>query len=133
MKVKHYELSTQDATMKASDLQAGITAYAKGKKVTGTGKSFEFARYGYVTTNVSTYVPTDINIVEVSSSEYPIKITLNLSSMKDIDFSNEQQIAKVIINGTEYNLIISVESNRMLISCDENVRLQAFYGKDNYV
>lgn len=132
MKVKHYEMSTQDCDMVASDLQAGKTAVARGRKITGTGKSFEFANYGYLHTNTSRYVPNNINIIEVSSSEYPIKLTLDLLSMQDMDFSNEQKVATVIIDNNEYDLVVSVQSNIMKILCDETIRLQVFYGKDNY-
>ena len=124
---------TMDATMVASDLQAGVTAYANGQKVTGTGKSFEFANYGYLQTNEKRYVPNNINIIEVSSSEYPIKLTLALESMKNVDFSDSQNIATVIINNNEYILTASVKSNMLMVSCNETIRLQVFYGKDNYV
>ena len=133
MKVKHYEVSTNDATLKSSDLQSGITAYAKGKKVTGTGKAFEFARYGQLSTNVNKYIPTNINIVEVASSEYPVKLSLDLSLMKDVDFSNQQKVATINIDGNEYDLIVQVQSNMMKISCEKTIRLQVFYGKDNYI
>ena len=73
LKIKHYEVSTHDATIKSSDLQTGITAYAKGKKVTGTGKSFEFASYGDWTTNLPFIIPTTINVVQVGSLNYFVK------------------------------------------------------------
>lgn len=132
LNIKHYEVSTNDATMKASDLQAGITAYAKGKKVTGTGKSFEFANYGGLITNTARFVPNNINIIEVSSAYYPVKLTLQLYDMKYTDFSTRQNIAIVIIDGAEYNLSVSVESNILTIHCDKDIELQVFYGKDNY-
>ena len=65
MKLKHYEISTNDCDMVASDLQAGKTAVAKGRKITGTGKSFEFACYGQLDTNAKRYVPANINVVEI--------------------------------------------------------------------
>jgi hypothetical protein len=133
LKVRHYEIDTNSATVQPSDLQAGVTCFARGQKVTGTGKSFEFANYGQYTTNSSKYVPTNINIVEVASSEYPIKLNMNLSLMKDTDFSQEQNIATVIIDGKEYDLVISVKSNIMKVVCDKTVQLQIFYGKDNYI
>lgn len=133
LNIKHYEIDTNSCDVIASDMQAGKTAVARGKKITGTGKSFEFAYWGDLTTNDSRYVPSDINIIEVSSSEYPVKLNLDLLLMKDIDFTNGQNIATIIINNNEYDLIVSMQSNIMRISCDETIRLQVFYGKDNYV
>lgn len=132
MRVIKHDVSTNDATMKASDLQAGITAYAKGKKVTGTGKSFEFANYGQLTTNSSRFIPSNINIIEIGSTQYPIKLSLELLSMKDVDFLGEHKVGTVVVNGNEHDLIVSVESNIMKIKCDETIRLEIFYGKDNY-
>lgn len=133
MKVKHYELNTNDCDMIASDLQAGKTAVARGKKITGTGKSFEFAYYGDFTANTRRYVPSNINVVDVSSTEYPVKLSINLLSMQYMDFSGEQKVAKIIIDNNEYDLTVSVQSSMLKISCEKNVRLQVFYGKDNYV
>lgn len=132
LNVTKTDVSTNDATLQASDLQSGITAYAKGKKVTGTGKSFEFANYGHLDTNLSRYVPTDINVIQVTSTEYPIKSNMDFETIKGGDFTNGQTVATVTVNGNEYDLIMSIQSNIMMISCDESVRLQIFYGKDNY-
>lgn len=123
---------TMDATMVASDLQAGVTAYANGQKVTGTGKSFEFANYGAIKTNTSRYIPNNINVIELASSEYPIKLTLELDAMKNTDFSNKQ-VAIVNIDGTDYDLTVNAGSNLLNIVCDKTFTLQLFYGKDNYV
>lgn len=124
---------TMDATMVASDMQAGVTAYANGQKVIGTGKSFEFATYGDLDTNINRFVPNNINIIEITSYDYPVKSTLQLKYMKDVDFSIGQNVATIIIDGIEYNLIVSVNYNMLKISCDKNVTLQVFFGKDNYV
>ena len=124
---------TQDATMVASDLQAGVTCYAKGQKVTGTGKSFEFANYGSLRTNSNRFVPTNINVIEISSVEHPVKLSSTLISMKEIDFSTPQHIGTVIIDNVEYALTVSVVSNILKVVCDQTFYLQVFYGKDNYV
>lgn len=124
---------TMDATMVASDLQAGVTAYANGQKVTGTGKSFEFANYGTLRTNTSTFIPTTINLIELASIEYPIKLSLNLIDLSNVDFSVNQKIATVIINNEEYDLTVSVNSNILKVNCDKTFALQVFYGKDNYI
>lgn len=133
LNVKHFELDSNSCDMVASDLQAGKTAVAKGRKITGTGKSFEFANYGKLETNIPTYVPSDINIIELSSLDYPIKLTAELTSLKNLDFSTSQTIATVTVNGVEYNLNVSVNSNLLIINCDQRFFLQVFYGKDNYI
>lgn len=71
MKISYYEMDTNDCDMIASDLQAGKTAVARGQKITGTGKSFEFATYGYITTNIPTPIPTNINVIHLGCMEYP--------------------------------------------------------------
>lgn len=124
---------TMDATMVASDMQAGVTAYANGQKITGTGKSFEFANYGALKTNLSTYVPTNINVIEVSSMQYPVRLNMELSQMKNVDFSKAQVIGSVFINNVEYDLVAQVTANILKITCNESFYLQVFYGKDNYV
>ena len=133
LNIKHYELSSNDCTMVPSDLQAGITGVAKGKKIVGTGKSFEFAYYGDLTTNSKRYVPTNINVIEISSIDYPVKSTLQLKHINKVDFSINQNVATVFIDGVEYTLSASVVSNMLTISCEKDIQLQVFYGKDNYV
>lgn len=132
MKVKHYEVSTQDCTAIPSDLQAGVTCVSKGRKITGTGKSFEFANYGQLKTNVGRFVPNVINVIEIASMEHPIKLTLKLNDMKNKDFSVSQDIGIVSIDGVEYALVAQVVSNILTISCEQTFYLQVFYGKDNY-
>lgn len=133
MRVIKHDVSTNDATMKASDLQAGITAYAKGKKVTGTGKSFEFANYGELRTNTDRFVPSDVNIIEISSTQYPVKLNMPLYDVITLDFSTEQILATVNIDGVEYSLTAKVTNNILKITCDKTFYLQVFYGKDNYL
>ena len=124
---------TQDATMVASDLQAGVTCYAKGQKVTGTGKSFEFANYGSLKTNSKTYIPSIINVVELTSLEYPVKHTIQLYDMKNVDFSTTQQVGMVVVDNIEYPISVSVVSHMLTISCEKTFYLQVFYGKNNYI
>lgn len=132
LNIKHYEMSTNDCDMIASDLQVGKTAVAKGRKITGTGKAFEFAMYGALHTNAIMFVPDNINIIEVASTEHPIRLSILLESMKYVDFSSDQKIGVVIIEGVEYDLIASVKSNILMVSCEKDIQLQVFFGKDNY-
>lgn len=133
MRTHIFDIDSSDATMIASDLQAGVTGYSKGKKITGTGKTFEFASYGRQKTNTMIPLPTNINIIEIACIDYPIQLSIALIDMKNIDFSTEQTIGSVIINGANYPITAKVEYNMLTIACSETVWLQVFYGKDNYV
>lgn len=124
---------TMDATMVASDLQAGVTAYANGQKVTGTGKSFEFASYGAMETNSIEFVPTLINTIEVASINYPIKSSIALYDVKNIDFTVEQNVGTVIINGINYPISVSINNNILTLKCEKTITLEVFLGKDNYI
>lgn len=132
MKIKHYEMDTNDCTMEASDLQAGVTGVSKGRKITGTGKCFEFASYGSIYTNVPRSIPTDINIIEVASLNYPVQLSIALNNMNGIDFSTSQNIGSVVVDGQSYSLTAIVSDNKMTISCEKTIKLEIFYGRDNY-
>ena len=131
-KVNHYEMNTNDCTMVPSDLQAGVTAVARGQKITGTGKSFSFATYGNYESNIIIPIPSSINVVEIASLHYPIQSLIPFSYMKTIDFSVEQVIGNVIIDGASYPLIVNAKNNLFKISCSKTISLQIFYGKDEY-
>lgn len=125
--------NTDDANVIPSDLQAGVSCYARGKKVIGTGKSFEFADYGGVYTNFPLDVPSMINVIEIASTSYPIKMVIELSKMKNADFSISQNIGSVIIDTVDYPVTLDIQDNFLTLFCDKTVNLQVFYGKDNYV
>ena len=130
--VKH-DVSTDDATMFASDLQAGVTAYARGQKITGTGKCFEFANYGSMSTNMSDYVPSDINIIHMSSVDKPVQMSITLYDMKNQSFNTPLEVGKVLVDGVLYPITVLVENNFLSVTCEQTVTLELFYGKDNYV
>ena len=134
IKVANYELSTNDCTATASDLQAGITCVSKGKKITGTGKCFEFATYGRFTTNVSTYIPYDsINTIVVSSTDGAVKMIDEISNLRNLDYSTAQEIAKIILDGVEYSLTVQIVNNQIMFGCAQDVSIQAMIGKDNFI
>ena len=132
MNVKHFEVSTQDCTAIPSDVQTGVTCVSKGKKITGTGKSFEFARYGTTSLNFPIPIPTNINVLEISSTEYPVKMLFTVNNTKNVDFSSKQSVASVTIDNNEYIVSLVIFNNVMTISCDKDISLEVFFGKDNY-
>lgn len=132
-KVNHYEVPTNDCDMIASDLQAGKTAVARGQKITGTGKSFEFAMYGNWMTNLPVVIPSIINTIQISSIDYPIRTIIPIHDTNPLDFSAPQTIAEVIIGGETYPLVVSVQNMMMTIACDHTIKIELFYGKDRYI
>ena len=133
LNIKHFEMDTNSATVQPSDLQSGVTCFARGQKVTGTGKSFEFAYYGGVKTNLAQYIPTDINVIEIASTSNPVQLNVIMNEMRNVDFTIPQSIANIIVDGTSYPLIVEASNNFLTISCDKTITLEVFYGKDNYV
>ena len=133
LNIHHFEENTNDATMVASDLQAGITAYARGQKITGTGKTFSFAQYGNMKTNVPIYVPDNVNIIEVASIEYPIRSIISLSDIGSVDFSVAQTIAQVNIDNSSIEITAQVQNNILTFTCTETIDIEVFFGKDEYI
>lgn len=134
LNVHHFEMDTNDCTMVASDLQAGVTAVARGQKITGTGKTFEFAWYGRMTSNDSFIIPANaVNIVHISSTDYPIHSIVQLSDMKALDFNTPQVIGNLIVDNLQHSISVYVQNNEIFIICDIDTSFEIFFGKDNYV
>ena len=124
---------TDDATMKASDLQVGVIGYSKGQKVTGTGKAFSFASYGTVKTNMSFPALADINTIELTSTECPVQSLLTFEDIRNTDFSAEQIIGNAIKDSVTYPIKLKVASDILSVACDITISIQLFYGKDDYI
>ena len=134
LNIHHFEMDTNSATVQPSDLQAGITCFARGQKVTGTGKSFEFAYHGGIQSNDSLIIPTNtINVVHVTSLDYPVHSLIHLNNTNQLDFTVGQTICNLIVDGTAYPVVVTANNNEVLVSCDINVRFEIFFGKDNYI
>lgn len=134
LNVNHYEMSTQDATLKESDMQTGVTAYARGRKITGTGKAFSFALYGGCNSNDIIPIPVEsINTVSISCTTYPVRMTTPIEDLRFIDFSTAKTVAIMTVNGIDYPISISVLNNMITITCDKTATLQVVFGKDEYV
>lgn len=133
MKVKHYEVSTSDCTAIPSDLQAGVTCVSKGKKIVGTGKAFSFASYGGWTTNISNFIPMDINTIQIGSVNYPVKMLVSMNETHSYDFSVPQRVAEVVVDGVTYPMTVSVKNGEFLVTCEKTISIQFFIGKDEYI
>lgn len=133
VKALYTHTDTDEGNITAPDMQSGMIAFAKGVKLTGTGKAFAFASYGQVSTNKAWPVPSIINVIEVSSLTYPVKTNIALSSMKNTNFSTIQKIGAVTINGTAYDITAQVSNNMLTVGCSKDISLEVFYGRDEHV
>lgn len=133
VKALYTHTDTDEGNITAPDMQSGMIAFAKGVKLTGTGKAFAFASYGKMSTNKAWPVPSIINVIEVSSLTYPVKTNIALSSMKNTNFSTIQKIGAVTINGTAYDITVQVSNNMLTIGCSKDISLEVFYGRDEHV
>ena len=132
LNIKHFEVSTNDCTMTASDLQSGVTGVARGKKITGTGKCFNFASYGNALSNIMLPIPSNINTVEIASTLYPVQQSMDFETIRITDFSNGQTIGKIIKDGIDYPISMQITNNILKLTCDITIKLQLFYGRDDY-
>lgn len=133
VKALYTHTDTDEGNITAPDMQSGMIAFAKGVKLTGTGKAFAFASYGQISTNKALPVPSIINVIEVSSLTYPVKTNIALSSMKNTNFSTIQKIGAVTINGTAYDITAQVSNNMLTVGCSKDISLEVFYGRDEHV
>lgn len=134
LNIKHFEVSTNDCTMKASDLQAGVTGVARGKKIVGTGKAFSFATYGGFSSNVTIPIPVEsINTVSISCTTYPVRMITSIEDLRFDDFSTAKTVAMMTADNIDYPITISVLNNMITITCDKSTTLQVVFGKDEYV
>jgi hypothetical protein len=132
LNINYFEQDTNDCNMIASDLQAGKTAVARGRKIIGTGKAFNFAIYGSTPSNNIIPIPDTINTVVLTSVECPINMNYIIADMATLDFSTAQTVANVIVDGTTYPVTVQYANNILTISCDTTIYLEYFFGKDDY-
>ena len=133
LNVHHFEMDTNSATVVPSDLQAGVTCYARGQKVTGTGKCFSFAFYGDVQANEPWFIPSDFNVIEITCTEHPVQHIIPLKNMKDIDFVVTQNVATAIVDNNSYPITVNFADNMLNINCEQSMTFQVFCGKDEYI
>lgn len=134
LNIKHFEMDTNSATVQPTDLQAGVTCYARGQKVTGTGKAFSFATYGSCPSNQVVPIPvSEINTVIIGADGYAVKMTNTTLELRELDFSTSQEVANVVIDGNDCPIYLQINNNILTITCSQNVILQVMFGKDDYI
>lgn len=133
LNIHHFEMDTNDASLQPSDMQAGITAYARGQKVVGTGKAFSFAMYGRCSSNEIIPIPVNtVNTVLISADSYATKMAKTILELQELDFTIPQTVANVSIDGTDYAVTVQASSGVITVACDKTVTLQVLFGKDEY-
>lgn len=131
--IRKLDIDTNDADIVPSDMNAGSTAYARGQKITGTGKCFSFATYGTFSSNGSIPIPvTSINTVVLCSDVYFVKMSTTMLNFKEYDFSVDNEIATITVNGTNYPISMKIDNGNLVLTCSENVSIEAFFGKDDH-
>lgn len=134
LNVHHFEQDTNSATVQPSDLQAGITCFARGQKVTGTGKAFVFATYGGCLSNSIIPIPVaEINTVSIGCAEYPTKMSQPIQELRYLDFSTAKTVATITVDGSDYPIALTAANNMITISCEKTATLEVVFGKDEYI
>lgn len=137
-------LETYDADITPENMQHGMTAYARGQKVIGTGKAFEFVQYGSMV--VEEIIDTDgtirhgilfnvdagANIVFIAASdvgdaivqtEYLVNMTEGATAKIGQNLTDGGDVRAYYANGC---LIIYLSNEPK-----ERTLLRVFIGKDN--
>ena len=137
-------LDTYDADITPENMQHGTSAYAKGKKVIGTGKAFAFAEYGsklvkaFVDSNgierygFACYVGENTNIVFVAPSTTG-DIILQTEYKVSINAGEETSIAEN--NSTGGKVKAFYDKDRVIVYftdfSQKRTIVRIFIGKDN--
>ena len=125
---------TDDATIVASDMQTGSTAYAKGVKLTGTGKCFAVAFYGGFSSNISIPIPVStINTVDVGCVSNSVQMSTTMLDLRGMDFSIAQTVASVTVDGVNYPITIQIANGTLTFTCEKELSLEMMIGKDDHV
>ena len=134
MKVKHYEIDTNSATVQPSDMQAGVTCFARGEKITGTGKAFAFVFCGGIITNTPYSFPLcGVNTIIISSFSNPIKMDMSINDIRQNETISNLTIGTISIDGIDYPISVTVDDTGFIFYCEKTIEIQGFCGKDEHI
>lgn len=111
------EPSTYDADITPENMQRGMTAYAQGIKVIGTGKAFEFAEYG---SKVATTI-TDSN----GAKRYGFK--LDVGANANVVFVAPSKTGDIVLQNKFLVTIIEGEEIAIADNYSAGGELRAYY------
>ena len=135
------EPSSYDADITPENMQRGMSAYAKGKKVIGTGKCFEFAEYGLYRVKKldNGYYGIAIELGEGANTFFIVptgKGDIVVQTANGIEVGNEPE--KIGENTTsEGDVLVSYVEGQVMVYITKitstSTTLRVFIGKDNEV
>lgn len=136
-------LETYDSDLTSIEAQHGRTFYVKGKKVTGTGKCFEYAEYGY--SRVTEVKDENGNVkygikmnTDVINNVLIISTMLRGDKILQTNFLISEDVIKIGENLTAGGNIYAYYDGGSVIVYFENISseittLLYFLGKDNEI
>lgn len=133
VKALYTHTDTDEGNITAPDMQSGMIAFAKGVKLTGTGKAFAYAMYGSCSSNASMPIPvSSLNTIVISCASYAVKMTGEIIDLGKNNYTTARAVANVTIDGKNYPITVKIASNTLTIACGKTVTLQVLFGKDNH-
>ena len=137
-------LETYDANITPENMQYGMTAYVKGKKVVGTGKAFAVAGYGVGKVQslldengnkkygLSIFARNAPNIIFIAPTTIG---DIVLQTTHVVDLTNDTVNSIGINHTASGEICVFHNKNRLTIYLNniesEETELNYFYGKDN--
>lgn len=140
------EPSTYDADITPENMQNGMTAYAKGKKVVGTGKAFEEAGYGKRTIaairdtygnekyGISIFTEIKPNLLFIASTTEGDVV---LQTNHILDLAENETISIGVNHSASGDLKVSYDGTHLKFyfenTDNKKTKLIYFFGKDNHI
>lgn len=106
------EPSSYGTDITPEDMQSGRTAVSKGKIITGTGRAFEFARYGQYTVEIV----QDENNNDVYGAMLKVKPECNIVFISSVSNGDMFSQNSFIFNVSDFNDPIKIATNQTTLT-----------------